>query len=64
MRDLPDKTLLRVDEVARFFSVSPKTIYVWCDIGALKACKPGGSSLRIFRKSVLELVKKTTKDDF
>ncbi len=59
--DLPQKTLLRVDEVARFFEVSPKTVYNWCDMGLVKACNPNGGTLRIFRESLLEMMERSMK---
>jgi len=49
MNELPAKSLLRPDEVARFWSVSVKTIYRWIDIGILEAVKKGGT-LRITRE--------------
>lgn len=39
MTDLPQKALLRVDEVATYFDVSEKTIYLWIDHGLLEAEK-------------------------
>jgi excisionase family DNA binding protein len=57
--NLPQKSLLRVDEVAKFFSVSKGVIYRWVDAGKLLACNPGGGSLRIFRESVVELANET-----
>lgn len=41
--DLPNKSLLRPDEVAAFWSVSVKTIYRWIDMGILEAVKKGGT---------------------
>jgi len=49
MADLPTKSLLRPKEVARFWSVSVKTIYRWIDTGILPAVKKGGT-LRITRE--------------
>jgi excisionase family DNA binding protein len=43
MTYLPAKALLRPDEVARFWSVSTKTIYRWIDMGILDAVKMGGT---------------------
>ena len=40
---LPQKELLRPDEVAAFWSVSVKTIYRWIDLGILPAVKKGGT---------------------
>lgn len=39
MTDLPQKPLLRVDEVATYFDVTEKTIYLWIDHGLLEAEK-------------------------
>jgi excisionase family DNA binding protein len=53
--DLPDKTLLRPDEVAEFFSVEVRTIYAWCDAGTLESIKINGT-MRIYRRSVLKAI--------
>ena len=49
MTELPPKSLLRPDEVAKIWKVSTKTIYRWIDIGILEAVKKGGT-LRITRE--------------
>jgi len=49
---LPKKSLFRVDEVAMYFQVSNKTIYLWIDHGLLDAEKYSGI-IRVPRKSVL-----------
>jgi excisionase family DNA binding protein len=54
-QDLPQKTLLRPDEVAIFLSVSLKTVYRWYRSGLIDGTKVK-RSLRIFRTSVLRLV--------
>jgi len=54
--DLPKKTLLRPDEVARFFGVSRGTIYRWIDFGLLEACKPTRGVIRIKRESIITLI--------
>jgi predicted site-specific integrase-resolvase len=54
-RDLPDKTLLRPNDVALFLSVSLKTIYRWHRLGTIQGVKVKGS-LRIYRDSILKLV--------
>jgi len=43
MKSLPDKELLRPDEVADFWSVSVKTIYRWIDLGIIPGVKKGGT---------------------
>lgn len=53
--DLPHKTLLRPDEVARFLSVSFKTVYRLYHLGLIEGVKAKGS-LRIYRDSILNLV--------
>lgn len=60
-KKLPDRTLLKVKEVTLFFGVSPLTVYRWVNMGLLIACNPSGGSLRIFRESVIALVKEKTK---
>ena len=54
-QDLPDKTLLRPNDVAFFLSVSLKTVYRWHRMGTIKGIKVKGS-LRIYRDSILNLV--------
>jgi len=56
-KDLPNKSLLRPDEVASFFGVSKRTVYGWVDIGKLEGVKPTQGILRIFRESVIKLIK-------
>lgn len=57
MNDLPDKTLLRVDEVAEFFSVGSRCVYLWVEHGKLEEVRTPGNSIRITRKSVEEWVR-------
>jgi excisionase family DNA binding protein len=64
MADLPRKSLLRPDEVAKFLSISKSSIYRWVDEGKLLACSLSRGSVRIFRKSVLELVEKQSTGSF
>ncbi|MBI3582385.1 MAG: helix-turn-helix domain-containing protein [Nitrospinae bacterium] len=56
--NLPEKELLRPEEVADYFSISKKTVFRWCVEERIKYCKPNGV-IRIFRNSVLKLVQKT-----
>lgn len=51
MTDLPQKPLLRVDEVATYFDVTEKTIYLWIDHGLLEAEKYK-RVIRVTRKSI------------
>lgn len=54
--DLPQKPLLRPDEVAQFLSVSVKTVYRWHHSGILAGTKIN-RSLRIPRECVLALIR-------
>jgi excisionase family DNA binding protein len=61
MTGLPDKELLRPDEVAKYLSVTRKTVYLWVDSGILEAvrvCK----LLRIRRTEVEKLLIPTNCD--
>ncbi len=51
MANLPEKEMLRVDEVATYFNVSRSTIYLWIDHGVLEAIKIQGT-IRIPRQAV------------
>jgi excisionase family DNA binding protein len=62
-QNLPGKDLFRPEEVAAYFSVSRKTIYAWVEIGKLNGCSPNGGSLRIFRESILALMKDSQKGE-
>lgn len=53
---LPDKPLLRVEEVVKFLQVTRWTIYRWYEGGKLKGCNVAGT-LRIYRSGVVELLK-------
>lgn len=52
MNTLPNKELLRVEEVATYFGVARSTIYLWIDHGILQAEKIRGT-IRIPRESIL-----------
>lgn len=54
-----NKSLLRVDEAAKYLSVSRWTIYRWVEEGKLRGAKIGKSSLRIFHESVQHLIQET-----
>jgi len=57
-----NKTLLRVGETAELLSVSRWTIYRWVEEGRLRGTKLGKGSLRIFRESVVGLIKSNESD--
>jgi excisionase family DNA binding protein len=52
---LPDKELLRPDEVAKYLSLSRSTIYGWIQTGRLDAKKVGGS-VRVKREDVVTII--------
>lgn len=53
---IPKKDLLRPDEVARYFSLSVRTIYNWIDIGKLPAQRIGPFRTIRVRKEDMEMV--------
>jgi excisionase family DNA binding protein len=55
MNRLPEKELLRPDEVAVYFSVSRKTIYSWVDTGKIDAIKVNGF-IRIPREAIEKII--------
>ncbi|WHZ26902.1 MAG: hypothetical protein OJF51_001698 [Nitrospira sp.] len=59
-----EKTLLRVGEAAQLLSVSRWTIYRWVEEGRLRGTKIGKGSLRIFRESIIHLIKSNENDTF
>ncbi len=52
---IPDKVLLRPDEVAAIFEVTVKTVYQWCALGILPSIKIGGV-VRIKRSTILQII--------
>ena len=54
MMTLPDKELLRPDEVAVYLSISVKTLYGWISKGKIDAIKVGPSRLLRIRREVAE----------
>jgi len=58
MSDLPNKDLLRPDEVAKYFSLSVKTIYGWIDTGKLNAVRIGPSKvIRIPHENIKTIIR-------
>jgi excisionase family DNA binding protein len=55
---LPNRDLLRVDEVAEHLGVTKKTIYAWISVGILEA-KKVNTRIRIPRETVLKMPKST-----
>jgi excisionase family DNA binding protein len=60
LSDLPKKTFLRPDEVALFLRVSLKTVYRWHAKGLLQGIR-FQRSLRIFRESVVKLIREKSR---
>jgi excisionase family DNA binding protein len=55
--DLPEKTLLRPDEVALFFRVDVRTVRRWIELGRLTVKQLGKKNTRIYRDSVIRLAR-------
>ena len=55
MLKLPEKELLRVDEVAKYLSVSKKAIYSWIESGILEGAKVR-KMIRVRRESVKKMI--------
>lgn len=49
---LPMKSLFRIDEAARYFNVTDRTIRLWIEHGHLE-CEKVVGSIRISRESIL-----------
>ena len=54
MSDLPKKNLLLVIEVAEYFRVVPRTVYLWMEHGKLEKTVTPGGAVRVTRKSVIK----------
>ena len=59
---LPQKAMLRPDEVARFLNVSRRTVYNWVEDGKIDAKKCSRNLIRISRESVIFFINTTTTD--
>lgn len=59
---LPNKSLFRIDEVAKYFDVTERTIYLWIQHGHLKKEKVVGT-VRISRESILSCRFNTSTSD-
>lgn len=55
--DVPNKVLLRVDEVAAIFRVSQQSIYNWVANGTLPCVRRLGQPIRFRRETIMELIK-------
>ena len=57
---LPNKPLLRIDEVAGYVDVSPRTVRNWIKYNKVRWIKVGGT-YRVYRESVIEREKKSAE---
>lgn len=55
MNKLPEKELLRPEEVAAYYSVKVRTVRAWVAAGKLKAIKIAGGLLRIRRIDIANI---------
>ncbi len=55
LREMPTRKLLKPAEVAMLLSVSPKTVYRWCDMGLMDSMKLN-KTVRILRASVVKFL--------
>ena len=58
---IPQKILFRPDETAEIFDVSIRTIYRWVEEGKLEAIRPNKGVMRIFRDSVINLLRESIR---
>lgn len=58
MIDIPSKPSFSVNEAAKLFGVSPRTIYNLIEAEEIKDCVKIGGSLRIPRQSMIDCQKK------
>jgi len=56
MTGLPEKAYYRPDEIAAYFSVTPRTVLNWIDTGKLPAVKIAGTTVRISRDALVSLL--------
>ena len=52
---IPNRQLLRIDEIADFFQITKMTVYNWYETDKLKGVKINGT-LRIYRQSVVDAI--------
>lgn len=48
-----DDPLLTVDEVAKIFSVTPRTVRLWCSEGKLKSVKLSTGGRRVLKSDMV-----------
>ncbi len=58
MNNLPNKALLRPDEVADYFSVDVRTVYLWIEEGIIQnAIRVTKKTIRIPREEAIRIQK-------
>jgi len=55
LQPLPEKDYFTTHDVARLLSVTPRTVQLWCEAGALEFYKTSGGHRRITRQAVEQL---------
>jgi excisionase family DNA binding protein len=50
----PDRPLLRVSEVASYYDVTDRTVYLWLEHGHLSSEKTPGGQTRVTKQSVMD----------
>ena len=61
--DLPNKPTYRVSEVAWYYGVTDRTVYLWIEHGHLKTIKTPRGQYRVTRDSLDSCRFKRTKDE-
>jgi excisionase family DNA binding protein len=61
LRNLPDKTWFRPDEVARYFNVSRRTVERWHDTGRLQGVRFAPKVLRFHRRNIVAFESNATE---
>jgi excisionase family DNA binding protein len=56
MKNLPDKQLLRPNEVADYFSVTERTVRAWIKKKQVVSIKKGGT-IRVLKESIISKTK-------
>lgn len=58
IKKLPDRPLLRPDEVASTLGITKRTVYNWVEQGKIMAIKLGthNSSIRIYKQSLINML--------
>ena len=60
--NLPNKPLLRIDEVAGYFDVSERTVRRWIEKNRVRSIRVGGT-IRVYKDSVVGREEKHAGED-